>query len=145
VAAGLLVATLDISYAALFWWLKAHVPAQRILQSVATGLLGPASFEGGAATAALGLALHYSIAMAMAFAYYLVAQRWSLLTDWAVPCGAAYGLFLYCVMQYVVLPLSAVKHNNGPQDALWVTLSIAVHALLIGVPIALFTRRALRA
>jgi len=44
---------------------EARVPAQRILQSVAAGLLGDASFEGGAATAALGLALHFLIATSM--------------------------------------------------------------------------------
>jgi hypothetical protein len=143
VLGGLFVATLDISYASLYWGLKAHVPVHRIFQSVAAGLLGTASFEGGAATAALGLALHYGIAMAMAVSYYLVARRWPLLTQRPLWCGAAYGVLLYCVMQYVVLPLSAVK-QGGAKDYLWVTLSVFVHALLIGVPIAFFTRRALR-
>jgi uncharacterized membrane protein YagU involved in acid resistance len=144
VAAGLIVATLDIGYASLYWGLKAQVPPQRIFQSVAAGLLGPKSFQGGAATAALGLALHYGIAMAMAFAYYLMARRWSLLTEHAVPCGLAYGLLLYAVMQYVVLPLSAVKQGNGPKDHLWVTLSVIVHAVVVGLPIALCVRHALR-
>jgi hypothetical protein len=44
-------------------------------------------------------------------------------------------------MNYVVVPLSAA--GSGSKDALWITLSIAVHMFLIGVPIALFTRRAL--
>jgi len=43
-------------------------------------------------------------------------------------------------MNYVVVPLSAA--GPGSKDPLWVTLSIAVRALLIGVPIALFARRA---
>jgi len=43
-------------------------------------------------------------------------------------------------MNYVVVPLSAA--GPGSKDPIWVTLSIAVHALLIGVPIALFARRA---
>jgi hypothetical protein len=46
-------------------------------------------------------------------------------------------------MNLVVLPLSAA--GPGSKDPLWVTLSVAVHALLIGVPIALFARRALQA
>ncbi len=53
VLAGAIVAgTLDIVYACVFWALKSNVPAQRILQSVAAGLLGDASFKGGAGTAA---------------------------------------------------------------------------------------------
>jgi hypothetical protein len=52
VAGGLVAGTLDIAYACVFWAIKRDVPVQRILQSVAAGLLGEASFEGGGATAA---------------------------------------------------------------------------------------------
>jgi uncharacterized membrane protein YagU involved in acid resistance len=139
-AGGLVAGTLDIAYACIFWSLKRDVPAQRILQSVAAGLLGDASFEGGGATAALGLSLHFLIALSMSVVYYLAARRWPLLRQRPVACGAAYGLLLYVVMNYVVVPLSAA--GRGSKDPLWITLSIAVHVLLIGIPIALFTRRA---
>lgn len=139
-AGGLVAGTLDIAYACIFWALKAGVPASRIFQSVAAGLLGKASFQGGAATAVLGLALHYFIALSMALTYYLVAGRLPVLRRRAGLCGAAYGLLLYGIMNYVVVPLSAA--GPGSRDPLWITLSIAVHTLLIGLPIALFVRRA---
>lgn len=139
-AGGLVAGTLDIVYAISFWALKAEVPAARILQSIAAGLLGKASFEGGGATAALGLGLHYFIATSMSVVYYLVAGRWPLLRQRPVLCGAGYGLLLYGIMNYVVVPLSAA--GPGSKDPLWVALSITVHMLLIGVPIALFARRA---
>jgi len=113
-----------------------------MLQSVAAGLLGEASFEGGGATAALGLVLHYLIAVSMSVVYYLAARRWPLLRRRAVPCGAAYGLLLYAVMNYVVVPLSAA--GPGSKDALWIALSIAARVFLVGIPIALFTRHAER-
>ena len=141
-AGGLVAGALDITYACIFWGLKRGVPAERIFQSVAAGLLGEASFRGGAGTAALGLFLHFLIATTMSLVYYLVARRWAALWERPLLCGAGYGLLLYAIMNYVVVPLSAA----GPQskDPLWIGLSVAVHALLIGVPIALFTRRALR-
>jgi hypothetical protein len=142
-AGGLVAGTLDIVYACVFWAVKASVPIRRILQSVAAGLLGKASFEGGAATAALGLGLHYFIACSMAVAYYLVARRWALLRERALPCGVAYGLLLYGIMNYVVVPLSAAG-GGGAKDPLWIGLSVAVHMFLIGLPIALFVRAALR-
>ena len=142
-AGGLVAGTLDIVYACTFWALKAGVPARRILQSVAAGLLGRASFDGGAATAALGLALHFLIATSMSAAYYLVARRWPLLWRRPILCGAAYGLLLYGIMNHIVVPLSAA--GPGSKDPLWIALSIAVHVLLIGIPIALFARRAHRA
>jgi len=87
-AGGLVAGTFDIVYACVFWALKRNVPAQRILQSVASGLLGKASFQGGARTAALGLALHYLIALSMSAVYYLLARRWSLLWQRPLLCGA---------------------------------------------------------
>ena len=141
-AGGLVAGTLDITYAWAFWAVKAGVSAQRIFQSVAAGLLGEASFEGGAATAALGLALHYFIATTMSFMYYIVASRVALLRRRPVLCGVGYGLLLYGIMNYIVVPLSAA--GGGSKDLLWVSLSILVHMFLIGLPIALATRLAHR-
>jgi len=141
VMGGLIAGTLDIVFACTFWALKAGVPARRILQSVAAGLLGAQSFEGGLVTAALGLFLQFVIAVSMAVAYYLVARRWTPLCHRPLLYGAAYGLVLYMVMNYVVVPLSAAR--PGSHDPLWVGSSVAVHALFVGVPIALSVRRAL--
>ena len=138
---GMVAGTLDIVYACVFWALKAGAPPQRIFQSVAKGVLGPATFKGGAGTAALGLFLHYFIALTMSVTYYLVARRWTALIERPLLFGAAYGLVLYGIMNYIVVPLSAAR-GGGSGGALWVTLSIIVHALLIGIPIALFARRA---
>jgi hypothetical protein len=138
-AGGLVAGTLDITYACVFWGLRRDVPAERILQSVAAGLLGEASFEGGGSTAALGLVLHYLIALSMSVVYYLVAFRWALLWQRPLLCGVGYGFLLYAIMNYLVVPLSAAGGGSS-KDPLWIALSIAVHALLIGVPIALFVR-----
>lgn len=141
-AGGLVAGTLDIAYACLFWAVKSGVPAPRVLQSVAAGLLGPASFQGGRATAALGLGLHFFIALSMSVAYYLAARRWPLLGRRPVVYGAAYGLVLYAVMNYVVVPLSAA--GRGSKDPLWIVLSIVAHMVLVGIPVAVCTGRALR-
>jgi hypothetical protein len=141
VGGGLIAGTLDIAFACIYWAIKASVPAQRIFQSVAAGLLGKASFQGGAATAALGLALHYFIATSMSLAFYVVAVRRPALVRRPVLYGVPYGLLLYVIMNYIVVPLSAAR--PGPKDPLWIALGIAVHALLIGVPITLCARGAL--
>lgn len=143
VLGGLIAGTLDITYAWVFWATKAGITPPRIFQSVAAGLLGDASFEGGAATATLGLFLHYVIATSMSATYYLVATRLPLLRAKPVLCGAAYGLLCYAIMNYVVVPLSAA--GGGSRDPLWIGLSLLVHAFFIGVPIALCASRAVTA
>jgi hypothetical protein len=77
----------------------------------------------------------------MAVTYWLVARRWGLLRQHPLACGAGYGLLLYAIMNYVVVPLSAAR--PGSKDPLWIALSVAVHVAFIGVPIAMFARMAL--
>jgi len=140
---GLVAGSFDITYACTFWYLKRGVLPSRVFQSVASGLLGDASFTGGWRSAALGLALHYFIATSMAVTYYLFARRWSDLWEKPFVYGPMYGVLLYGIMNYIVVPLSAA--NPGSRNLLWVLLSIAVHALLIGTPCAVFARRAMLA
>lgn len=140
-AGGVFVATLDALFAIGFWYLRNAVPPIRILQSIAAGLLGEASFSGGAATAWLGAALHYGIAIVMVAVYALAAHRLPRLRTHPWSSGLLYGALLYVVMTFVVVPLSAA--SPSPAIASWVAASVAMH-LLIGLLCAAFTRRALR-
>jgi hypothetical protein len=140
---GLVAGAFDITYACTFWYLKRGVMPRRIMQSVASGLLGDASPAGGWPTALLGLALHFCIASSMAVTYYVFARKWSELWEKPWTYGPLYGVLLYGIMNYIVVPLSAA--NPGSRDLTWVLLSIVVHALLIGTPCALFARKAILA
>lgn len=140
-AGGALAATLDITFACTYWALKANVPAMRILQPVAAGVRGKASFEGAAGSAALGLALPFFIACVMALLYYGAAMHWPVLHQRPWLCGAAYGVALYLAMTFVVVPLSAT--TPGSRDPLWIALSVVAHVVLVGIPIAFAVRRAL--
>ena len=140
---GLAAGAFDITYACIFWYFKRGVMPARVFQSVASGLLGDTSFTGGWRTAALGLVLQFFIATCMAITYYLFARRWSQLWEKPWTYGPLYGLLLYFIMNYIVVPLSAA--NPGSRNLTWVLLSIAVHAFLIGTPCALFARRAMLA
>ena len=140
---GALVAgTLDILYAIGFSYARSGVAPSRILKSVAAGAFGGAAFEGGAGMAAAGLGFHFLNAFLITAAFFLVASRLPGLRRRPVPIGALYGLFVYGVMNYVVIPLSAIGPRPLPPTAIWVT-GVLVHMFLIGVPIALAARQAL--
>jgi hypothetical protein len=85
------------------------------------------------------------MALVMAAVYYAAATQIPLLVRRAVICGAAYGLGLYLVMNYVVLPLSAIGKHGGNGPLYLVVPEILVHMFLVGLTMALFTRKALRA
>ncbi|MGH8238528.1 MAG: hypothetical protein ACREXP_16105 [Steroidobacteraceae bacterium] len=144
VMAGLVAGALDITYAFIIWGLRGVSPI-RIGRSIASGLLGrEAAVGGGTATGMFGLLLHFTMAIIIAAIYYAAARNIRLLVDRAVPCGIAYGLVTYGVMNYVVMPLSAIGSTGGGGPAYITITGILVHMFLIGLPIALITRRGLR-
>jgi hypothetical protein len=142
---GLLGGLFDITYACVVWAIRAGVTPIRVGQSVASGLLGrEAALAGGVPVGILGLVLHFLMTILMAAVYYAAATRIPLLVKRAVPCGILYGLGIYLVMNFIVLPLSAIGKMGG--TAPWVVLipEILVHMFGVGLTIALFTRHALR-
>lgn len=139
---GWLVAgTIDITYALAFSYVRSGVAPSRVLHFVASGLLGQASYDGGAPTAAFGLALHYFIAFVATLLFFLAATARPALVRRPVVAGALYGLGIYAVMNYVVLPLSKIGPRPAPATIVWVT-GVLVHMFLIGTPIALAARGA---
>lgn len=139
---GGILGTLDILFAYAFWVSKGATVGG-IFRSIAAGLLGEASRGGGAATAWLGAGLHYFIATMMVVAYYLVGRKYPALLRRPVALGLFYGLVLYAVMNFVVLPLSAAGMAKFDNMA-WIVSSIIMHAVF-GVICAIFARRALAA
>ena len=112
--------------------------ARRLLQFVASGLLGARAFQGGIATAALGLLLHYLIAIGVVTVFYMALRYLAFVRQQPLLWGVAYGLLVYAVMNLVVLPLSAAKPRHALLPDL---LQMGIHMFIIGVPAALLLRR----
>ena len=140
VLAGAVGATFDIVYAFVYYGWKGGSP-ERILQTVASGWLGKASFEGGWTSAALGLASHYAIVVVAAALFYAVARRWAWLRDEPITTGLIYGLCIYGFMNFVVLPLSAYPYPLR-FPLLTTATGLLVHMVGVGLSISLITRRA---
>jgi uncharacterized membrane protein YagU involved in acid resistance len=137
---GAIAGALDITYAIVFSAYRGVAP-MRVLQSVASGLLGRAAFDGGVPVAALGLCLHFLIAFTIAAIFYLASRRLPFLTRRPVVSGILYGIGVYAVMNLVVLPLSAYPPRKSFPLIVIVT-GLLVHMFFIGLPIALATRKA---
>ncbi len=135
----LIAGTLDISDALIFYGLRGVSP-RLLLQNIAGGLLGPSAFHGGVATALLGLAIHYAITFCWAALFLLAATRLRFLTRYAALSGLLYGGIIYCVMNFVVLPLTRLAgHIHHPTPGVLLNAVLAL-LLCMGLPIALITR-----
>src|ERR1700682_605092 len=71
--ACLVAGTLDISYAIIMWGpVFGKITASQLLRNIASVLFGKIALTGGAATALLGLAMHYCISLVWAAAYFFL-------------------------------------------------------------------------
>ena len=132
-AGGGIAGTLDLLQACiLFGW--------RIPLVIAAGLLGRQALHGGVGTYILGVCLHFFIACSATAIYYAASRKLRFLIEHPLVCGLFYGIAVELVMSYIVLPLSAL-HARGPYELKNVLLGLAVHMVVVGLPIAFSVRQ----
>jgi len=110
-----------------------------ILQVIAGGLLAKASFEGGLASMFLGAVLQEVMGLLIATIYVLLAKSIPVLLRRWIICGLAYGVVIFFVMNYVVVPLSAWKSTPHFTPVKFAANMAAM--LLFGLIVAFFSRR----
>jgi hypothetical protein len=134
---GLLSGTLDAIDGTIAFGFLGLNPIQ-VLQYIASGAFGAAAFQRGLITAAAGAGFHYLIAFVAAAVYVFAAQRLPVLRMRWLSAGFLYGTAVWAVMNFVVLPLSAVTPVG--LSAPLVLNGIIGHGLFVGVSIAYVTR-----
>jgi hypothetical protein len=137
VTAGVVVGLLDISSAFVIWWQRG-IALQRGLQGIAAGLLGASSFDGGLLTAGFGLALHFFLAFVVVIIFYLASRKIEFLAIHPIVSGVLYGIGVYIVMYWIVLPTAFPTFRHRLSNEL---LELAIHICLIGLPTAFIVRR----
>lgn len=143
---GLVVGIFDMLFAFTFYGLILGAQPMRIFQTVAAGLLGRTpAYEGGTKTFLLGILLHFLVASCIAAVYYAASLIFRILLRHPVISGLIYGMIAYLGMNYVVIPLSAIRRSPGPLRLPIFLTEIIGHALLVGLPIALLAHRSAKA
>jgi len=135
---GIVAGTIDIGAACLITGRSVVF----ILHTIAGGLLAKAAYSGGTRTALLGLALQELMGVIIAAIYVAASRRMPLLRRRWIAGGLAYGVVIFFVMNYVVVPLSAWKHVPHFTAAKFLANMAAM--LLFGLIVAYFGRRSSR-
>jgi len=136
--AGLACGVLDITAAFIVYGFFGAKPIP-LLQGIASGLLGPEAFDGGLATALLGLLCHFVIAYGAATVFFVASRAIPFLTQNAVVSGALYGVAVYFFMNRIVVPLSAAAKR--PFSLKLMIIGVIIHIFCVGLPISLSVRR----
>ena len=136
---GLVAGTIDIGSATLIYWVNPVV----ILHSIASGVLGRASFSEGVPSALLGLLLQWAMSLIIAAIYVLSTRVVQVPSRLWIAAGLAYGVAIFFVMNYVVVPLSAAMPKpHLPHFTPDKFAENMIAMLLFGLIVAFFARRA---
>jgi uncharacterized membrane protein YagU involved in acid resistance len=132
---GLVAGTLDIGVASLLNRISPLI----ILRAIASGLLGKPAFQGGTRVELLGLLLQWAMSLLIAAIFVFAARRLPSLRRYWVAAGAAYGVVVFVVMEYVVVPLSAAWPK--PHFTLQTLIENLLAMVLFGWIVAFFARK----
>jgi hypothetical protein len=136
-----LCGTLDLAAAFTLAWLQAARGPVAVLKGVASAVAGRGAVEGGAEMAALGLIMHFGVAFAWTLVFLWISGRSRFFrTATLVVAGPLYGAFVFCAMNFAVLPAVSWMRSlyldtaaRWPGGLGWPLL--AVHLLFVGTPI----------
>ena len=128
-----IAATIDYSWAvSMYGWGMAR--------AMAAGLLGRDALQAGTGTVLFGTFLHYFIAFVMATVYFIASRKWTFMKQNWIVCGLLFGIVQYLVMNFIVLPLSAL-HVVKDIVRFNMLRDLVVNMFIIGLPIAYSVKR----
>jgi uncharacterized membrane protein YagU involved in acid resistance len=132
---GLIAGTIDIGAASL---ISGRDPTI-IAQFIAGGLLGKAALTGGMQTISLGVVLQWAMSMIIAAIFVFASERLVVLRRQWLLFGILYGVPVYFVMTYVVVPLSA-WHRVAPFSLVPFAENLAA-MMVFGLIVSFFASR----
>ncbi len=134
-AGGFMAATFDFFAAMLIY----GGTASGVAHAIARGWFGAAVKTMPPIVDVIGIASHYGILLIAAAIFVLTSLRFPILRRRAWITGPLFGICIYLVMHFVILPLSAVHAVNNPKG-LQLVEEVCGHMFVIGLPIALWAR-----
>jgi hypothetical protein len=135
---GLAIGILDFLDASIFFPLYYGIGFLDVWHGPASGLLGrEASRAGGINTALVGIGAHFVVAFCIATVYFALSRFVPFLVKHPIVSGLIYGIAAHFVMQYVVIPLSAIGSMPSWPPIGSLLNSLIGHALFVGLPVAL--------
>jgi hypothetical protein len=135
---GLLTAIVDGLFSSILSAFFYQSTVTRLWQGVASTLVGPRAFEGGAPAALLGVLMHVGVAFGWSAVFLFVVMRlpWVgrvLASKYGVmKVAAVYGPFIWLVMSLAVIP--ALTHRPPTIGFRW-WVQLIGHFPFVGIPI----------
>jgi uncharacterized membrane protein YagU involved in acid resistance len=124
--------------------IQQKITVVQLLQGIAGGVMGKAAYAAGASSIAVGLAVHCTIAFAWTIVYLIIVRRSArlrrIITTWRgrLLLGVGYGVLVWLLMDFVVLPLS--RATPTPLFSANFLYTLLAHVTVVGPPIVLLLK-----
>src|SRR4051812_24780647 len=133
--AGLLVGTLDILSAFIYYYIKSgKTNFLVIFKFIASGIFGKGAGDGGDFMILAGFILHYAIAFSFTIFFFWLYTKTDLLAKNRILTGIAYGIFVWSVMNLIVVPFSNTVHRPFKIEGALINMGILI--VCIGLPLS---------
>ncbi len=130
----LLTGTLDALAAILISY---KIPPAVIFKFIASGWFGREAMSGGTSMVLCGLIFHYLIAAFFTVTlFWLYPQTVKVLKN-KYFIGIIYGLAIWIIMNYVVLPMTNIPKSHGRLELTSMLKGIVALIICIGLPVTL--------
>ncbi len=139
VKAGVIVGSLDILTAFIHYFIKTGKNPLNVLKFISSGIFGAAAFSGGNMMILSGLILHYIIAFAFTIFFFWLFPKIKIFSKSKTLTGIIYGIFIWVVMNLVVVPLSKIP--NRPFNIGNSILAATILVVCIGIPLSFMANR----
>ena len=137
--AWLLAGSLDIIAACTYYSLRTGNAPIRVLKFVASGVFGADAIQGDSGYAIYGLLFHYLIAFIFTVFFFIVYPYIRLFWENRWLTAFVYGIFVWLVMNRIVLPLSATP--RGPLNWQQAAIGALILVCMIGLPLSFIIGR----
>ena len=137
---GLIAGVLDGLAAVLLHVIRGGRTPERIFNFIASGVFGPSAMTGGTPMVIAGIAFHMVIATIWTAIFFFAARQFDVLRRQILAASVAYGIFVWIMMNKVVLPLSRVQ-LGGPPTWNSILIGATVLVVCIGLPVAIGAQR----
>lgn len=137
-ASTIVAGTLDLLAAFIQHYARTGKSPAGVLRYISSALFGKAAFKGGSIYLVSGVAIHYLITLFFAVIFLALYRKMKpLSTGQIMMLGTGYGLMIWCIMNLVMIPLSAAPALS--QTAAQIVTGILFVVCLVGIPIAWIT------
>ena len=137
--AGLVAGTLDITTALIHAFIARGITPERVFKFIASGVWGNDAFSGGTSMIFWGIFFHYVIAFTFTLFFFFIYPYVSKIINNKIVLGLFYGIFVWIVMNMLVLPLTNIP--KGSPSLGQKLIGMAILMMMLGLPISLIINR----